>query len=86
MAGEHDDRRFKSVLAQDAHGFAAIDVRQPHVHDDEVDLSGWGGLDTFVAVFGRDGFEFLVQRELFGQPIPQFRIIIDNENFACFCH
>jgi hypothetical protein len=50
-----------------------------------VDLSGFGGLDTFAAVFGRDGFEF-VQRELFGQPIPQFRIIIDNENFACFCH
>ena len=46
----------------------------------------FGGLHAFAAVFGRDGFEFLVQRELLGQPIPQFRIVIDNENFRCFCH
>src|ERR1700756_4959964 len=59
VAGEHDDRRFKSVLAQDAHGFAAVDVRQSDIHDDEVDLSGFGGLHAFAAVFGRDGFEFV---------------------------
>jgi hypothetical protein len=30
--------------------------------------SDFGGLHAFAAVFGRDGFEFLVQRELLGQP------------------
>ena len=86
VTGEHDDRRLKSVLAQNAHGLAAVDIRQAHVHNNQIDLSGLGGLYSFAAVLGRDDFEFLVQRELFGQRISQFRIVIDNENLTRIRH
>ena len=86
MTGEHDDRRLKSVLAQNAHGLAAVDIRQAHVHNNQIDLSGLGSLYSFAAVLGRDDFEFLVQRELFGQRISQFRIVIDNENLTRIRH
>ncbi len=86
MAREHDDRRLETVLAQNAHGFAAIDVRESDIHYDEIDLPGFSGLDTFAAVFGDNSFEFFVQRQLFGQRIPQFRIVIDNENLTRIRH
>ena len=40
--------------AQNAHRLAPIDVRQPHVHDHQVDLSGLGGLHALAAVLHRD--------------------------------
>ena len=86
MAGQHDDRRLEAVLAQDADGFAAVDVGQPHIHDDEIDLSGLGGLHTLAAGLDRDGLELLVQRQLFGQRIAQFGIVIDNQNLPRIRH
>ena len=86
MAGQHDDGGLKTVFAQDAHRLAAVDIRQPHIHDDQVDLSGFGGLHAFAAILGRHGLEFFVQRQLFRQRIAQFRIVIDNENLARIRH
>ena len=86
VAGEHDDGRLEGVLAQDAHGLAAVDVGQTHVHDDQIDLAGLCGLDAFAAVLDRDGFEFLMQRKLFGQRIAQFGIVVDDEYLACIRH
>ena len=86
MAGQHDDRRLETVLAQDAHGFAAVDVGQADVHDDEIDLSGLGGLHALAAVLGADGFELLVQRQLLGQPLAQLSIVVDDQNLARIGH
>ena len=60
MAREHDDWRLEAVLAQDAHRFAAVDVGQPDIHDDEIDLPGFCGLDALAAAFDRDGLELLM--------------------------
>ena len=86
MAGEHDDRRLEAILAQDAHGFAAVDVRQPDIHDDKIDLPGFCGLDSLAAVFDRDRLEFLVQRELLGQRIAQFAVVVDDKNLTRIRH
>ena len=86
MAGEHDDRRLEAVLAQDAHRLAAVDVRQADIHDDQIDLPGLGGLHTFGAVFRSDRLEFLVQRQLLGQRVAQFGIVVDNKDFARVGH
>ena len=86
MPGQHDDRRLETVFAHDAHGLAAIDVGQPDIHDHEVDLAGLGGLHAFGAGIGRDGFELLVQRELLDQRVAQFRIVIDDQDFAGIRH
>src|SRR5262249_44499207 len=44
VPGQHDDRRLEAVLAQDAYGFPPVDVREPDIHDHEVDLTSLGGL------------------------------------------
>jgi hypothetical protein len=41
VAREHDDRHLETVPAQDAHGFAAIDVGQADIHDAPYVLK-WG--------------------------------------------
>jgi hypothetical protein len=38
-------------------------------------------LHAFATVLDRDRFKFFVQRKPFRQCIPQFRIVIDNQNF-----
>jgi hypothetical protein len=62
VAREHDDRRLETVPAQDAHGFAAVDVGQADIHDHQIDLSCLGGLHALAAVLRRDSFKLLVQR------------------------
>ncbi len=62
MPGEHDDRRLESILAKNAHRFAAVDIRKADVHDHKIDLAGLGSLHAFAAVLDRNGFELLVQR------------------------
>ena len=61
VAGQHDDRRLEAVLAQDADRFAAVDVGQADIHDDEVDLSRLGGLHALAAGIDRNGLEFRVR-------------------------
>ena len=61
VAREHDDRRLETVPAQDAHSFAAVDVGQADIHDDQIDLSRLGSLHALIAVLSRDGFILLVQ-------------------------
>ena len=56
VAREHDDRRLETVPAQDAHSFAAVDVGQADIHDDQIDLSRLGSLHALIAVLSRDGF------------------------------
>ena len=84
MAREHDDRRLETVPAQDAHGFAAVDVGQADIHDHQIDLSRLGGLHALAAVLGRDSFKLLVQRKLLRQRVAQFGIIVDNENLDAY--
>ena len=84
MTREHDDRRLKTVPAQDAHGFAAVDVGQADIHDDQIDLSRLGSLHALIAVLSRDGFILLVQRKLLRQRAAQFGIIVDNEILRVF--
>ena len=55
VAGQHDDRGFKAVFAQDAH-LTTVDIRQSHVHDYQVDLAIFGGLYAFYR-FQRDSAE-----------------------------
>jgi hypothetical protein len=71
----------KPFLRQWRRRLAAIDIRQAHIHDDQVDLSDFGGSHAFATVLDRDRFKFFVQRKPFRQFIPQFRIVIDNQNF-----
>jgi hypothetical protein len=66
VAGQHDDRRLEAVLAQNAYRLATVDVRQPYIHDHQVDLPGLGGLNAFDAIFRGHRFELLMQRELLG--------------------
>jgi hypothetical protein len=86
MAGQHDDRRLEPILAHDAHGLAAIDIGQADIHDHQVDLPGLRGLYPFGAGIGRNGLEFLVQCELLDQRIAQFRIVVDDQDFAGIRH
>ena len=86
MAGQHDDRRLEAVLAQDAHRFAAIDVRKADVHDHEIDLASLGRLDALGAVLDRDGFKLLVQRQLLGQRVAQLGIVVDDKNLTRVRH
>ena len=72
----------KMFSAQNAHGFATVDVGQADIHDDQIDLSRLGGLHAPAAVLRRDRFILLVQRNLLRQRVAQFGIIVDNENFA----
>jgi small-conductance mechanosensitive channel len=58
VAGEHDDRRFEAVFAQDAHRFAAVNVGKADIHDHEIDLSGFRRLHTLrtLSRFGVQAF------------------------------
>ena len=83
MPSQHDDRSLEVVLAQDAHHLAAVDVGKADVHDHQIDLARFGRLHTLAAVLHSQGLELLVQRQLLGQRIAQFGIIVDNENSPC---
>ena len=86
MAGQHDDRGFKSVLAQNADRLAAIDVGQADVHDDQVDLPGLGGLHPLGPAFDGDRLELVVQRKLLDQRIAQLRVVVDDQDFSGIGH
>ena len=86
VAGEHYDRRLKTVPAQDAHGFAAVDVGQADIHDHKIDLSLLGYLHALGAILCRGSFKLLVQRKLLRQRIAQLGIIVDNENLTGIRH
>ncbi len=86
VAGQHDDRRLEPVLAQDAHGFPAVDIGQTDVHDHQVELTGLGRLHRLGSVFDRYRLELLVQRKLFDQRLTQFRIVVDDQDLAGICH
>ena len=86
MPGQHDDRRLEAVLAQDAHRLAAIHVRQAHVHDHEINLTGFCGLHALGAGLHRDRFELVVQRELLDQGGAQLGVVVDDQNLASIRH
>ena len=67
VPGQHDDRRLEAVLAQDAHGLAAVDIRQADIHDHQVDLAALGRLHTLGAAIDRDRLELVMQRKLLDQ-------------------
>ena len=79
---QHHNRSLEAVLTQDAHRLAAVYVRQAHVHDHQVDLPRLRRLHALAAVLHGDGFELLVQGQLFRQRIAQAGIIIDDENLT----
>ena len=49
-------------------------------------MPGLGGLDALAAVLGADGFELLVQRQLLGQPLAQFGVVVDDQDLARIGH
>jgi hypothetical protein len=62
VAREHNDGRLETVPAQDAHGFAAVDVRQADIHDHQIDLSLFGSLHALAAILRRDSFKDAMRR------------------------
>jgi hypothetical protein len=86
VPGQHDDRRFEAAFSQDADRFPAVDVRQAHVHDDEVDLTGLHRLHAFGARFDRTGLEFVVQSELFDKPAAKLVVIVNDQDFSAIGH
>ena len=86
VAGQHDDRRLETVLAQDAHRLAAVDVRQADIHDHEVDLAGLGGLHALGPAVDRDRLELLVQRQLLDQRLAQLGVVVDDQDCAFVRH
>jgi hypothetical protein len=55
-------------------------------HDHQVDLHGLSRLHGLGAVFCHNGFELLIQRELIGQRITQFGVVINDQDFARVGH
>ena len=86
VAGEHENRCLEPALAEDAHRFAAVDIGQANVHNNQVDLAILGGLDALGAILDRGCLELLVQRQLLHQRIAEFRIIVDNQYLADIAH
>ncbi len=86
VPGQHDDRRLETVLAQDAYGFATVDVGQADVHDDEVDIAVLGRLDRLGSAVDRRRFELVVQGELLDQRLAQFVVIIHNQDVSGVGH
>src|SRR4029079_14776802 len=86
VAGQHDDRGLETVLAQYAHGLAAIDVGQTDIHDHQIDLPGLGFGYTLGAGIDRHRLEFVVEGELLDQGGPQFRVIVDDQDLAAVGH
>jgi hypothetical protein len=86
VPGEHDDRRFEPVLAQDAHDFAAVDVGQPDIHDDEIDVTVLGSLHALGSGVGRFRLELFVQCELLDEGIGKLCIVVDDQDLAGIAH
>ena len=86
MAGQYDDRSLEVVLAQDANSLATINIGQADIHDHQIALARLRRLYALDAVLNCAGFELLIQRQLFGQPIAQAGVIIDDENPMPFRH
>ena len=86
VPSQHDDRGLEAVLAQDAHRFAAVDVGQPDIHDDEVDLTGFGGLHALAAAVDGERFELLMQGKLLDQRLAQFGVVVDDQYLAGIRH
>ena len=86
MAGQHDDRRLEPVLPHDADGLAAVDIGEPDIHDDQVDLAGLGRLHAFRPAIDRDRLELVVQRQLLDQCFAQLRLVVDNQNLTGVRH
>jgi hypothetical protein len=86
MAREHNDGRLETVPAQDAHGFAAVDVGQADIHDHQIDLSLFGSLHALAAILCRESFKFLVQPKLLRQRVSELGIIVDDENLTRIRH
>jgi len=82
VPGQHDDRRLKAVLAQDAHRLPPVDVRKPDIHDHEIDLPSLGGLYALGSVVDRDRLELLMQRELLDQRLAQFGVVVHDQDLA----
>src|SRR5262249_52297246 len=80
------DRRLEAVLAQDAHRLAAVHVRQPDIHDHQIDLAGLGLLDALGAGIDRDRLEFVMQRKLLDERVPQLVVVVHDQDFTAIRH
>ena len=63
-----------------------IDIGQSDVHDHQVDLSVFGGLDAFRAAVHRNGIKFLVQRQLLDERVAQFGVVVDDQDRSFIGH
>ena len=86
VPGEHDDRGLEAALAQAAHHFAAIGIRQPDIHQHEIGGIGLGGAGALGAGIDGGGLELVVQRQLLHQRIAQIGVVIHDQDLAGIGH
>ena len=80
LARQHDDRRLVAALAQKLDGFTAIHVRQPDIHDQEIDHSGTRGVDALRGGALLQHVELLIERQLLDQRRAKVFVVVDDEN------
>jgi hypothetical protein len=85
VPGEHDDRRAHAGLAQKLHRFAPVHVRQPDIHDHQVEMALAGCLDPGAGGGGVRKLEFVIERQLVDQGLAQIGIVVDEQDLAG-CH
>ena len=82
VAGEHDDRAAHAGLAHQAADFAAVEIGQADVEDDEVGQFGLGLFKPRGAGGRVANDEFRLQIELFLQRFAERVVVVDEENTA----
>jgi hypothetical protein len=86
VPGQHDDRRHEPALSQHAHRLSPVDIGEPYIHDDEINLAGSYSLHAFGSALNRSCFDSIVQGEMFDQKVAHGGIIADNHNLPDACH
>jgi hypothetical protein len=85
VSGQHDDRRLEAALAQQLDRFATVHVRQPDVHDQQVDGGGAGAFNTLGCRRFLQNRELVIERKLLGEGFTEVVVVVHQQNGAC-CH
>jgi hypothetical protein len=65
---------------------APVHVRERDVDDREIDAVGLGLVDGGGRGVGTQDLELIVERELFGERVPQILVVVDDEKPARVRH
>ena len=86
LRGQHDDRTLVAVAAHDLAGFAAVEIGQVHVEENDVGVLGFERLDPLRCGGGVADAKFLVKRELLPQRLAQGFVVIDDQDLGFAAH